>query len=309
MTSDGNTHDVYFSVASRMSCSAPIDTIVLSCTINGNLVSYGTRTESAPSYQVYSFPAVFNPGDVVSLDARYAHYHLTSETVVPDYVELELADSSSVPGRHPGKYYNYRDYSCSIIIHDIPGERSWYKAFPARAIAGYKEGESGQVKKTVQADSIAWFYREDPVFANDMMDIPESLRSELSLPHGRGDNWSFTFSDLTFLDGSKTMEWEDFSQRSFIINDNSSPEQVHFDEAWVECTVVFPVGSMNEDVFSYLREVDSYMSQGYISSYSFSEPVVFHDNVEGGIGFVGVIAVSTLNVKLKDFCFVNNIDL
>lgn len=161
-----------------------------------------------------------------------------------------------------------------------------------------KDGPGGEILNEVKWDRLADFDRTDPVFGRETLDIPEGLAPIVGMPGDSQDGWSYSFSDITFENESHVLSYDKFSIRSFrsFVGGNDT----HYDKLYFEPEALFPIGSMTGETYKYMQSLDTYLSaQGGLDDL-ISEPVVFQDNVDGGVGFFGIINVTVQVVRFKD---------
>lgn len=256
-----------------------------------NTDNYYTDTLLA-EYRKYTFKADIHPGDKVRIEVSSDMGKASVDAVAPQPCRLELVDTTAIRvGR--GAFDDPRDYNIRIKIHDIPGEETWFVPFKANGLMETCDGPDGETIRSGIVNKIAWFDTDNPVYGHETLDIPNELARNIGAPQDLGYSWSFTFSDHSFEDGSMELEYRDVRQRDIMV---TGAVDHHYDELRLRQTALLPVGTINKTTYQYAQDLDIYRSAS-----AEAEPVIFPDNVEGGIGYVGIITVTTLPVRLDDY--------
>ena len=253
--------------------------------------NYYTDTLLA-EYRKYTFKADIHPGDKVRIEVASDMGKASVEAIAPQPCRLEFVDTTAIRVNR-GAYDDTRDYNIRIKIHDIPGEETWFVPLKANGLMETCDGPDGETVRSGIVNTIAWFDIENPVYGHETLDIPNELSRNIGAPLDLGYSWSFTFSDHSFEDGSIELEYKDVQPRKIMVDGAGDH---HYDELRLRQTALLPVGTINKTTYQYAQDLDIYRSAS-----ADAEPVIFPDNVEGGIGYVGIITVNNLPVRLDDY--------
>lgn len=295
---DDTLHTVrVFLRASDGSVKSVSGRLSVECTIEGKpLIKAVEEDDLYEMGRLFYLPATFSSGDKVRLDVKGERYNAFSETVVPEPVILTLEDTVCTESPGINGVYN-----CSVRVHDRLGERTWLKAFPARGLTCLKDGKGGDVRECLLTERFALVSADNPVFDNDDFQLPSGLG-------GTAYNWydlSISFSDRLFVDDSCVLTYESVRLRRFRSFHGASG--YHYDEAYVEPSVLLPVGTMSEEVYKYMTKMDNLRIHTGKVQNMLSEPLILPDNIQGGVGFFGIINVSSLVIRFKDIFIASDI--
>lgn len=310
-------HAVYLAV-SRDVRIENISSGSVTCFINGEKAADGVQDNSpdqtffkegsaavgglAPSYARqtrFTFKADFHPGDIVRIEATAngGACKAYSEVTVPYAPAISIADT--VCQQNPAVNYSDKVYRIKIQGQDIKGENSFY-----RLTADYErkddlycdwdwvsEDERHLVNR--RSDGLRIDKGNDPI----LQDGAPAEDVDLT---GASENIYNVFSDRLFKDGSFSIVFSvdpDFVQM---------PTGYAYQYAESDITFNARVWGISEGEYNYLKALSIYDYTG--GDATFTEPVSFPDNVEGGVGFVSISTPSTASVKFtRHFSLDDNI--
>lgn len=276
------------------------------CVINGGTPIQSTVVASGDSLyspvRSFAIPATFRAGDTVTIHVKAMSHEAVSTATVPEPIFASLEDTSCIKIQR-----SERTYNCSVRVFDRQEEDTWFKAFRARAFLRMKDGKDGETKESFSCDSVSTVISDNAVFGRADIDLPSGMSSWIDLPYDLKDNWSFSFSDRLFRNDSWVLSYEPISTRTAARYDWT--HGYHYDEAYMGIRVLFPIGSMSKEVYHYLQAVDTHQSLSYSKDDFISEPVIIPDNIQDGIGFFGIVNVTSVEVDLPDYFFGYDLDI
>lgn len=327
--SDEN-HTVYVALSTG-AVLVKVDDCNVRCLVNGELVAEGYTDASQyewPEKEPYSdlylndpsyiqlpvtFGAGFAPGDKVRLEIEAnggAYKAETAEIVVP----------VPAPASEVGLSYYIDGYSqeeriaLSVELPDIAEERNWYCSEVRSVVYGvWSFDDGGPDLVTESVNTVCLTDLDDPVLLDGCM--PES--AEIPIPNFTGDGTFETFSDKLFADATATLRMKllrlykgkfssgnnvGFRDLFGLLIDEQGAEALSRRGKFATCSarrwIELCVSNCSEDTYRYLRALRTFRSDSYNPSYV--EPVLFPDNVTGGIGYVDIIGSTVTIVPLPD---------
>ena len=299
-------HAVYLAVSKDIKVES-VTSGNVACFVNGAKVADGVRDDrddalferessteadgfsaSGMRQTRFTFKADFHPGDIVRIEATAngGACKAYSEVTVPYAPAISIADT--VCQQNPAVTYSDQVYRIKLQGQDIKGENSFF-----RLTADYErkddlycdwdwvsEDERHLVNR--RSDGLMIDKGNDPI----LQDGAPAEDVDLT---GASENIYNVFSDRLFKDGSFSMVFSvdpDFVQM---------PTGYAFLYAESDITFNARVWGISEGEYNYLKALSIYDYTG--GDATFTEPVSFPDNVEGGVGFVSISTPSTASVK------------
>ena len=193
---------------------------------------------------------------------------VSANTIIPQKVPIESVDTSRVTVL--GKRY----VECKVIFQDPPEENNYYQLIVTMEEWGEKEGKP--YYSTQQLD----FHKTDSVFF-----IKDQSGSVLS-----GIDFRGTFSD-------------------YRINGLKYPLKIRIPSYYVDNVSIVEKRHINFILLSLTSDYFNYVRSRVIADYNYDlpiiDPVKIHGNVEGGLGLVGGIALTSSFLVFKGSDFKN----
>ena len=288
LRTDVNTHNV------RLSLSRTDEVIALKgaqvdCYVNGELVASGKgnpddyREHTTASYYI---EAEFHPGDEIRLEARKDALHASATVTVPQPATIVAVDTVHL-ARSPyfahGK--NPAALACRLHLQDSPGQPSWFRLEAVFHEVFYPHGYPYD-----RQELINFGFEQDPILldghlaqqgGNSFSELFDSMNTR---------NIFLTFRDTAFADG--------VGEPEIHIPYSELDDLYSFDpDVRKEKDIQFHLFTITEEEYDYLAQVAKSRAtdMGVLA-----EPVHIPSNVEGGLGFVSVSAVSKLVLRLKE---------
>ena len=242
------------------------------------------------------FEADFAPGDEVYLefeanDGRYKA--ASSPLTVPGRPSIEALDMTHVTET----YMDYEMYwwQARLMVRDRAGEDDWYCVFGKELDRGVWSLADGRPDVETYAEFTLYMRdQDDPILLDGNM--PES--DEMGLFNLIGDGSFAVFSDRMFRDRTAELKMNFWPTDDWLVSSRSrhllAEQGVRFEdvEAWrIERRLEMRFGRCSRDTYHYLRALRTVSSPDYMPE--IMEPVRIPSNVQGGIGFVGIITVDT----------------
>lgn len=233
--------------------------------------------------QYHIIRASLQEGDSVELGVRCGDLTAYSVTVVPPAPVIEKVDTV-FDGDN-------RLYSCSMVFCDHAGEDTFFTVLDCPGIYGLK-GKDGVVRFKSINSSVAKVDGDNPVFINDKKKLPGSIAEILGY-EDNGYRWIFT--DHQFRDSSYSLDYI-FSAGSVKYWWGGEEKGACFDELYGERTVIFRLGSLNQEFYRYYSYIDHIVS----GTDPLAAPLCCPENIIGGIGFFGIVSVTEYPIRLPD---------
>ena len=310
-------HYVHLAVSRAMLVEKITDGSVR-CLVNGRQVAEGTaitydaasdeREEDMIIYNpsgtpakrmrqtTFAFRADFAPGDVVRIEAEAngGRYKAWSEVTVPDAPEIALKDTSSTFNRG---YYLKQNMKLRLRGKDSAGERNLYRIDGVRRNVTTTFHSRDAQWDSTDPDNVTWIEHTRVEKHSDKMWI--DLGTDPILTEG------MTVDELDLL-GTSTNTYCVYSDHLFDGNDYdisfsvewyNAPPSVGLFEKWrMESELAVRVMGITAAEYAYLKALDLYQNLG--DDTVFAEPASFPDNVEGGLGFIGIANPITITIPL-----------
>lgn len=271
MNADDTTHSVYLSLSHGPSISnAPRG--IVRCYVNGSLVAttnqeVGNEIESCR----YDFDAIFKAGDVVKIVATSRGKTVSSEVTVPEAVAgISKVDTAKVKSYYDDQWNDYEQFK--VTIEDQKNVKNYY-----RIVIVLEKSILGDDGKKYNAGNgeCEVIGKDDPVLSGG------SVNSDgTDFLTGNSDNKYNIFTDKMFADGSYTMK---ANVKYYELSNFSTSEYITGNYFDLKVKAHIKVYTIPEKEFHYLKARAN--DDGDFFS---GEPVIFPENVKGGLGFVAI---------------------
>lgn len=236
-------------------------------------------------FQRYGFSADFKEGDKVKISASFNKFYAEAEAIVPKKAQIKEVSYAITP-QTP---LPYNIYKTTLIINDIKGEDTYFKALNGDYNYILKNKETNEsVFSKIFSEEVK-FYTKSMIFEDSGFELPSDLTGELGLPNSIF-NSSFIFSDKLFKNKEYTLPFEEFIQSHHLTYPDN---QKDFD--YLDGEMIFKIGTITKDYYLYQCSVHAFLG----SSGLFTEPVAIKNNIKGGIGYFGIMNIASLRLPLK----------
>ena len=284
------------------------------CYVNGHLVadtsvSAPDRAQSSRSHQLtLPFKACFSPGDIVRLEveAEGSRYQVsTPDLPVPEAPDIRQADTVSVT-------VMLADRSLDVVrfmldLKDSKKQNNWYALHIEKHLSAHVSFSDGSPDEDFVHRSIpriTYSSHADPVLLDGNLP-PTDIQSDLlDYIDFLGDGTFAVFSDDLFRDQSTKISFDSYWAYFYRGNDEVDILQAMADAYGEEkaACIQMPIGEVRNEVYvklsacseesyHYLRALRTIVSNGY--NPIFMEPVTIPGNINGGLGYVGVLSSAT----------------
>lgn len=248
------------------------------------------------------FEADFAPGDEVYLEfeANDGRYKAASPRLtVPGRPSIEALDTTRVTEtymEHEAYYWRVR-----LTVRDRAGEDDWYCVFGREMDRGVWSFADGRPDADTYADFTLYMEdQDDPVMLDGNM--PES--DEMGLFNLIGDGSFAVFSDRMFRDRTAELKmtfWPArpqhvYARMKHLLWADHGASIADVEEWRIERRLEMRFGSCSRDTYHYLRALRIVSSPDYMPE--IMEPVRIPSNVQGGIGFVGIITADAASFAI-----------
>ncbi len=254
---------------------------------------YGIQASDAMQTR-FTFKADFKPGDLVRIEAEAndGAYKAYSEVTVPKAPEFHIADTIHQQTPSGGNQFHNGSYRIILDGRDIEGENDYYriKMGYSRLDKAFRETADGPKRWDVRHGfrHIRFDKGKDPIL-ND-----GAASEDLDL-FGASRNSFNVFSDRLFSDKSFRITTEIDSSIP-----NSGPMidgDGEYDRTDSEISLHAVIYGITEEEYHHLKALSIY---DYVDGdITFTEPISFPDNVEGGVGLVSICTPSVATVIFK----------
>ena len=285
LRTDRTDHVVWLS-KSRADGIVKLSDARLRCYINGKLVAEAEEEATNPTESAsrYLFSAQIQPGDEVRLEASQGGLKASATAVAPRPATLVGVDTVSIASSpyFVGGNKTYPHLACKLGLQDLPDQPNWFRLFVHCVenpvdIPEYKNDRS-----------IKFGFNRDPILNEGKLQLDDYSFALLSTLTYEQTTYC-KFRDTEFAD--KTAEVEihiDFTDiHSFISDHPLMEENIYFDFL-----------TISKEEYDYLVQYEKANSDPDLAM--LHEPVHIPSNVEGGMGFFSVAAVSTRSIRILD---------
>ena len=312
-----NVGDAQHAVYLGLSTPTKVDTLrgnfSVSCDVNGSVVEAveqdasmwpeGIKSEKASSQgmKVFTFAASFKPGDKVTITARGGGYNASSSFTVPLKAILESVDTATVVEQKNKSDipYNVVSLAYKIKVRDVEAGVEDY----------YSLGISNHYTVDCYDESGLYIGRYSGVY-NAKMDCGDDLilaeeniaMNNLGLDLDMGtDNLYGTFFDSQF-DGAEVILRPKVVKSNILDNFYSVPYEMNgmlIDSVVVKPTMQVCVSHIPIRYYYYLKALNGLIgNNSFMRDGSSLESIQLPDNVEGGIGFIGIANPAYIRMPL-----------
>ena len=293
LTTDEEWHTVYVAV-SHTEYVSMVKSGELRCYVNGSLVAKtNTLTEiDSNSYyaeqgEYFTFKAPFKAGDVVRIEVDADGFKAWNEQVVPTIPTVSRVDTVSVRQRSDwGEVDNC--YRFDTTLKDVDPEESFFRL----AIWDHSDAvfykDDVEIGKTSSERMVSFFADDDPILNEGHFDAGGFFEIGSSNQYGIITDNMFAYASATLKPiVSKTM----FGAINYM--DEA-------DSVKVSPTAIVKVFGISKPYFYYFKALNSLRSGDTDLAL---EDVQIPDNIEGGLGFIGIANPYTASFSLGEYSF------
>ena len=293
LTTDEEWHTVYVAV-SHTEYVSMVKSGELRCYVNGSLVAKtNTLTEiDSNSYyaeqgEYFTFKAPFKAGDVVRIEVDADGFKAWNEQVVPTIPTVSRVDTVSVRQRSDwGEVDNC--YRFDTTLKDVDPEESFFRL----AIWDHSDAvfykDDVEIGKTSSERMVSFFADDDPILNEGHFDAGGFFEIGSNNQYG-------IITDNMFADASATLKP--------IVSKTMFGAIEYMDEAdsvKVSPTAIVKVFGISKPYFYYFKALNSLRSGDTDLAL---EDVQIPDNIEGGLGFIGIANPYTASFSLGEYSF------
>ena len=293
LTTDEEWHTVYVAV-SHTEYVSMVKSGELRCYVNGTLVAKTTTLTEIDSNSYYAeqgeyftFKAPFKAGDVVRIEVDADGFKAWNEQVVPAIPTVSRVDTVSVRQRSDwGEVDNC--YRFDTTLKDVDPEESFFRL----AIWDHSDAvfykDDVEIGKTSSERLISFFADDDPILNEGHFDAGGFFEIGSSNQYG-------IITDNMFADASATLKPIVSKTMFGAINYMDEADSVK-----VSPTAIVKVFGISKPYFYYFKALNSLRSGDTDLAL---EDVQIPDNIEGGIGFIGIANPYTASFSLEERSF------
>ena len=293
LTTDEEWHTVYVAV-SHTEYVSMVKSGELRCYVNGSLVAKTnalTEIDSNSYYaeqgEYFTFKAPFKAGDVVRIEVDADGFKAWNEQVVPAVPTVSKVDTVSVRQRSDwGEVDNC--YRFDTTLKDVDPEESFFRmAILDHSDAVFYKNDV-EIGKTSSERMVSFFADDDPILNEGHFNADEFFEIGSTNEYG-------VITDNMFAGESATLKP--------VVSKTMFGAIEYMDEAdsvKVSPTAIVKVFGISKPYFYYFKALNSLRSG---STDLALEDVQIPDNIEGGIGFIGIANPYTASFSLGEYSF------
>ena len=293
LTTDEETHTVFVSV-SHTEYVSMVKSGELRCYVNGSLVAKTTTLTEIDSNSYYAeqgeyftFKAPFKAGDVVRIEVDADGFKAWNEQVVPAIPTVSRVDTVSVRQRSDWGEVDH-SYRFDTTLKDVDPEESFFRmAILDHSDAVFYKNDV-EIGKTSSERMVSFFADDDPILNEGHFDAGGFFEIGSNNQYG-------IITDNMFADASATLKP--------IVSKTMFGAIEYMDEAdsvKVSPTAIVKVFGISKPYFYYFKALNSLRSGDTDLAL---EDVQIPDNIEGGIGFIGIANPYTASFSLGEYSF------
>lgn len=279
LSADEQWHTVYVAL-SHTEYVSMVSSGELSCYVNGSLVAKTntlTLLNDDNPYmspgKVFTFKADFKAGDKVRIEVAADGFKASNEQIVPDAPTVTKVDTVTVRNRNEGGYVDVC-YRFDTTVKDSDPEDSFFR------LTLTDHGESTYYKDDVEigqatSDVLRDFWADDDPVLNEGHFVADEMPFEIGATNKYG-----IFTDNMFAGASATLK-PVAGKYSFGLTGYMDGA----DSVKVATTAVVKVYGLSKPYFYYFKALNSLRDGGGDLAL---EDVQIPDNIDGGIGFIGI---------------------
>lgn len=293
MLQDNHNHRVFVNCSEGGSTTKILDAAV-TCAINGGAAVQALPVivekelyngNIAEEFYGYGFDADLNPGDEIAINVRWKDLSASAKVKVPesaatitalDTMKVVLTGENSNTG---GNTRTTRQYN--ITVKDFPGEKNYYMLRAEEIF--YRIDASGRKVASISCNG---------QFDADYDRILHPLESSLMDDIIGSDNRYEIFNDEMFADASCTLKIMDAYYYYYLDDVFRFFEQFEEGDSYA-MDRIFKVYTISFEEYLYLKALGS----NELDLEFMTEPVIYPENVTGGLGFVTVVTPSTWTIS------------
>jgi hypothetical protein len=246
----------------------------------------GQTIHFLPNVNLYTTRVNFSPGDRVKVEvfADNGKHHVWAEDIFPQPVEIEKVDTMTYMEKTQSGENKYMRIKTTFT--DNPNEKNYYRLTLQQndtifGISPYTQNDTAIIWESYQI----LITREDFVLTDGQPSF-----SKNNEPFFHTENRCCIFDD-TRLNGTYTMT------AGWKINDY--PKLYYLSKVTRESkNIIVGLSALTEWQYYYLKAINVH---GYNEDLDvLTQPVSFPDNIQGGVGFLGLSTTSTQTLNLFD---------
>ena len=296
------SHTVYLSVTRKSHVKA-LSGAGVRVFVNGTLAA--TAEEMPPRYEGvneagYAFEATFRPGDEVRIEATKDAFSLTSTVTVPQPVTVSSIDTSTVKMTYMGETGTYLQVKTNF--QDLPG--STFYRIDGRIMDDYQYLDEDMNPVSGYAGTGELYLGLETGF-DPVISEGGGKTGGTDLATLLADGYSYhCFSDIPFSGEECTIRplinpsfyLRDYPYMSYAIPEDVTDEELPtlYDlYLSVRRRACVQLRTLDFSQYHYLKSLENLETFGTDLIF-LVEPTTLPSNVEGGLGFVGIEAVTEL---------------
>lgn len=264
---------------------------------NNNVVATCKLEENLATSSKYSFEYQFKENEKYEIVVNCDNFHASSKLEVlpaPILVKVDTFYREAASGG----YYDYRSLvGCKVDIKDRENEDNYYRLSAEMEVTVMPEDKSAILEVNTYPVSL---YNESDLIMREETDDQEGDIFEM----GTFSNSINIFTDNLFKNKQTTLDL-DLDRSVFETNGskvlskgdgNGAGEGEDDGRRYIEVKLKFYYSNITKEEYKY-RKIASILSSGNMQGL-FTESYIFPNNIEGGIGFIGISTPSVYELEV-----------
>ncbi len=250
-------------------------------------------------FKIFRLTTILHPGDNIRLEATAegGKYHVSSQVTVPQPVQSLQVDTCTALIRQWGSMRAHRQYR--ITLQDLPNEKNYYrleivnhKAFRCITRDASKDEEGNYIKD--EEGNFIYITTKDTVVNykyNELINREDVILTDGNVTSSDDDenamlpvieNKYNIFTDNRFTNSSATLKvYTPLYDYNYDILNSLS-----YTRCYLKHTITVRLLSLPETYYRYLKALNCMDDDDYDEA--LMEPISLPNNVDGGLGFIGV---------------------
>lgn len=262
-------------------------------------------------FKIFRLTTAFQPGDNIRLEATAegGEYHVSSTVTVPQPIKSLQVDTCTALIRQWGSMRSHRQYH--VTLQDLPNEKNYYrleivnnkdfrcvtKTASEDENGDYIMDENGNIIDIITKDTVVNYRYTELINREDVIltdgNVVSSDDDENTM-FPTIDNKYNIFTDNRFSNSSATLK-----VYTPLYDDNYDIlGSLSYTRCYLKHTITVRLLSLPETYYRYLKALNCMDDDDYDES--LMEPISLPNNVEGGLGFVGVSSEIQYTIDMPD---------
>lgn len=265
------------------------DTAQVCLYVNGQLEFQADTMYVSDNIQHYPVRLSFHSGDEIQLTVDQGDFHARGRCIIPPEARILQTDTVSVPE----PFSNHaRQYTIGLHLPYSSSEEGYYRVLNAHARVQVTDGATGPLvmdtllRRHIQPDG------DSPVFTDDTQQALVEIGEKMGFDYP----FNPVFSSNAIPQEEVALVYSVPQHKTFrYIRNERYSNYPYASSPIVHNAIQIPLATMDRNTFLFYRS----LSAG--SGNLLREPAQSISNIEGGIGYFGVLQITYAEIQLEDF--------